>query len=103
MTKVVATRIRSPGSNFYDSTISRKKVVFSEIEVGWLSFFVHQWDKYYIRHSPTVPQRYMKRLPGDDVKDQVYATFFSAASRDVVAENRDTCRRMPEGKSCAIT
>jgi len=48
-----------------------------ENEVGWLPFFVHEWDKYYIRHSPRVPLPYMKRLPGDYVKDQVYATFFS--------------------------
>ena len=36
---------------------------------------------------------YIKRLPGDDVKDQVYATFFSAASRDVIARELG---RLPE-------
>ena len=49
--------------------------VYVENEVGWLPFSTN--GKYYIRHSPRVPLLYMKRLLGNQVKDQVYATFFS--------------------------
>lgn len=53
------------------------KFVYVENEVGWIPFFVHEWDKYFVRHSPKAPLPYMKKLPGEYVKDQVYATFFS--------------------------
>lgn len=53
------------------------KFVYVENEVGWIPFFVHEWDKYFIRHSPKAPLPYMKKLPGEYVKEQVYATFFS--------------------------
>ncbi|MGZ8530907.1 MAG: amidohydrolase family protein [Candidatus Binatia bacterium] len=53
------------------------KLVYVENEVGWIPFYCHEWDKYYVRHSPKAPLAYMKKLPGEYVKDQVYATFFS--------------------------
>ena len=53
------------------------KFVYVENEVGWIPFFVHEWDKYYVRHSPKMPLPYMKKLPGEYVAEQVYATFFS--------------------------
>ncbi|HXF74584.1 MAG TPA: amidohydrolase family protein, partial [Methylomirabilota bacterium] len=53
------------------------KFVYVENEVGWIPFFVHEWDKYFIRHSPRAPVPAMKKLPGDYVSEQVYATFFS--------------------------
>jgi len=53
------------------------KFVYVENEVGWIPFYCHEWDKYFIRHSPKAPLPYMKKLPGEYVKEQVYATFFS--------------------------
>ena len=57
--------------------VPKLKFVYVENEVGWIPFFVHEWDKYYIRHSPKAPLPYMKKLPGEYVNEQVYATFFS--------------------------
>ena len=53
------------------------KFVYVENEVGWIPFYAHEWDKYFVRHSPKAPLPYMKKLPGEYIKDQVYATFFS--------------------------
>jgi len=53
------------------------KIVYVENEVGWIPFYCHEWDKYFVRHSPKAPLPYMKKLPGEYVKEQVYATFFS--------------------------
>ena len=55
----------------------RLTFVSAENEVGWIPFFVHEWDKYFVRHSPKAPLPYMKKLPGEYVRDHVYATFFS--------------------------
>ena len=48
-----------------------------ENEVGWIPFFVHEWGKYYVRHSVKLPLHYVKKLLGEYVAKQVYATFFS--------------------------
>lgn len=53
------------------------KIVYVENEVAWIPFHCHEWDKYFIRHSPKAPLPYMKKLPGEYVKEQVFATFFS--------------------------
>jgi hypothetical protein len=53
------------------------KLVYVENEVGWIPFYCHEWDKYFVRHSPKAPLAYMKRLPSEYVQDQVFATFFS--------------------------
>jgi predicted TIM-barrel fold metal-dependent hydrolase len=53
------------------------KIVYVENEVGWIPFYCHEWDKYFIRHQPKAPLPYMKKLPGEYVRDQVFATFFS--------------------------
>jgi predicted TIM-barrel fold metal-dependent hydrolase len=53
------------------------KLVYVENEVGWIPFYAHEWDKYFVRHSPKAPLPYMKKLPGEYIKEQVYATFFS--------------------------
>lgn len=55
----------------------RLKFVYVENEVAWMPFFVHEWDKYFIRHSPRAPVPAMKKLPSEYVNKQVYATFFS--------------------------
>ena len=52
------------------------KFVIVENEVGWIPFFLHEWDKYYERHSPIAPMP-IKKLPSEYVNHQVYATFFS--------------------------
>ena len=54
----------------------RLKIVLVENEIGWIPFFTHEWDKYYIRHSPRRPIS-IKKLPSEYVNKQVYATFFS--------------------------
>jgi len=53
------------------------KLVYVENEVGWIPFYCHEWDKYFVRHSPKAPLPYMKKLPSEYVREQVYATFFS--------------------------
>jgi predicted TIM-barrel fold metal-dependent hydrolase len=58
----------------------RLKIVYVENEVAWLPFFVHEWDKYYVRFKTKVPLPFMKKLPGEYVNEQVYATFFSDPS-----------------------
>lgn len=54
----------------------RGKIVLVENEVAWIPFYVHEWDKYYKRHSPRSPLSITK-LPSEYVNKQVYATFFS--------------------------
>ncbi len=55
---------------------ARLKFVLVENEMGWIPFYLHEWDKYYIRHSPQHPIS-LKKLPSEYVNQQVYATFFS--------------------------
>lgn len=52
------------------------KIVLVENEVGWIPFYIHEWDKYYERHSPQHPIS-LTKLPSEYVNSQVYATFFS--------------------------
>lgn len=54
----------------------RLKIVLVENEVAWIPFYVHEWDKYYQRHSPRHPIS-ISKLPSEYVNRQVYATFFS--------------------------
>ena len=54
----------------------RLKFVLVENEVGWIPFYLHEWDKYYKRHSPRNPIS-LTKLPSEYVNKQVYATFFS--------------------------
>jgi predicted TIM-barrel fold metal-dependent hydrolase len=53
------------------------KLVYVENECAWLPFYMHEWDKYYVRFKNRTPLPFMKKLPGQYVQDQVYATFFS--------------------------
>jgi predicted TIM-barrel fold metal-dependent hydrolase len=53
------------------------KLVYVENEVGWIPFYCHEWDKYFVRHGPKAPLPYMKKLPSEYVQEQVFATFFS--------------------------
>jgi len=53
------------------------KLVYVENEVAWLPFYMHEWDKYYVRFKNKVPLPFMNKLPGEYVREQVYATFFS--------------------------
>jgi predicted TIM-barrel fold metal-dependent hydrolase len=80
----VNTKLYDAANTFFDLVFSgvmgrfpKLKFVYVENEVGWIPFFVHEWDKYFVRHSPKMPLPYMKKLPGEYVAEQVYATFFS--------------------------
>ena len=53
------------------------KVVYVENECAWMPFYMHEWDKYYLRFKSKVPLPFMKKLPSEYVGEQVYATFFS--------------------------
>jgi predicted TIM-barrel fold metal-dependent hydrolase len=59
------------------SRFPKLKLVYVENEVAWLPFYMHEWDKYYVRFKNKVPLPFMKKLPGEYVNEQVYATFFS--------------------------
>lgn len=54
----------------------RLKLVLVENEIAWIPFYVHEWDKYYVRHSPRHPIS-ISKPPSEYVNQQVYATFFS--------------------------
>ncbi len=54
----------------------RLKIVLVENEMAWIPFYLHEWDKYYVRHSPRHPIS-ISKLPSEYVNKQVYATFFS--------------------------
>src|SRR5262245_750151 len=54
----------------------RLKIVLVENEVAWIPFLIHEWDKFYVRHSPDHPIS-LSKLPSEYVNQQVYATFFS--------------------------
>jgi predicted TIM-barrel fold metal-dependent hydrolase len=53
------------------------KIVYVENECAWMPFYMHEWDKYYLRFKSKVPLPFMKKLPSEYVGEQVYATFFS--------------------------
>lgn len=59
------------------SRFPKLKLVYVENECAWLPFYTHEWDKYYLRFKTKVPLPFMKKLPGEYVNEQVYATFFS--------------------------
>jgi predicted TIM-barrel fold metal-dependent hydrolase len=52
----------------------RLKVVTVEAEVGWIPFFLQQWDYYYRRFRENYPAP-MDGAPSDYFYRQVYATF----------------------------
>lgn len=54
----------------------RLKIVLAENEMAWIPFYMHEWDKYYVRHKPRHPIS-ISKLPSEYVNKQVYATFFS--------------------------
>jgi predicted TIM-barrel fold metal-dependent hydrolase len=54
----------------------RLKLVLVENEIAWIPFFTHEWDKYYLRHSPEHPIS-LTKVPSEFVNKQVFATFFS--------------------------
>jgi uncharacterized protein len=56
----------------------RMKIVIVENEIGWIPFFLQQWDYYYRRHSPVNPLP-IDKLPSEYVARQVFATFFDDA------------------------
>ena len=80
----VNTKLYDAANSLFDLVFSgvtarfpKLKFVYVENEVGWIPFFVHEWDKYYLRFRNRVDMPYMKKLPGEYVAEQVYATFFS--------------------------
>jgi predicted TIM-barrel fold metal-dependent hydrolase len=52
------------------------KIIVVETEIGWLPFYVQQWDYYYRRFLKVNPTS-MTRPPGEYVANQLYATFFN--------------------------
>ncbi len=80
----VNTKLADAANTLFDLVFSgvparfpKLKFVYVENEVGWIPFFVHEWDKYYARHRVKLDLPYMKKLPGEYIAEQVYATFFS--------------------------
>jgi predicted TIM-barrel fold metal-dependent hydrolase len=56
----------------------RLKIVIVENEIGWIPFFLQQWDYYYRRKTErTAPP--VSQTPSDYFYRQVYATFFDDA------------------------
>jgi len=53
----------------------RLKLVIVENEVGWVPFFLQQWDYYYRRFHESAPLP-IDREPSEYFYRQVYATFF---------------------------
>ncbi len=62
----------------------RMKIVFVENEVGWIPFFLQQWDYYYRRNRETprsnVAPLTIDSLPSEYFARQVYSTFFDDAA-----------------------
>ena len=52
------------------------KLVLVENEIGWLPFFVEQWDRYWERHRKADPVP-IDKLPSFYFDRQIYATFFN--------------------------
>lgn len=59
------------------SRYPKLKLVYVENECAWLPFYMHEWDKYYLRFKSKVPLPFMKKLPSEYCNEQVYVTFFS--------------------------
>lgn len=53
------------------------KFVYVENEIAWIPFYLHEWDKYFKRHSKKAPLPFMKKLPSEYCNEQFYSTFFS--------------------------
>jgi predicted TIM-barrel fold metal-dependent hydrolase len=56
----------------------RLKLVTVENEIGWIPFYLQQWDYYYRRFRETNPPP-IDREPSEYFNRQVYATFFNDA------------------------
>ncbi|HZU07964.1 MAG TPA: amidohydrolase family protein [Chloroflexota bacterium] len=56
----------------------RLKVVIVETEIGWLPFYLQQWDYYFRRFRKTNPPPIDKE-PSEYFARQIYATFFNDA------------------------
>ncbi|MPZ13825.1 MAG: amidohydrolase family protein [Chloroflexi bacterium] len=56
----------------------RLKIVIVENEIGWIPFFLQQWDYYFRRFRKTNPPP-IDREPSEYFYRQVYATFFNDA------------------------
>ena len=54
------------------------KLVIVENEIGWIPFFLQQWDYYYRRFRKANPPP-ITREPSEYFNRQVYATFFNDA------------------------
>ena len=52
------------------------KFVLVENEIGWLPFFVEQWDRYFERHRKADPVP-IEKPPSFYFNRQIYATFFN--------------------------
>jgi predicted TIM-barrel fold metal-dependent hydrolase len=79
----VNTKVYDAANSLFDLVFSgvmerfpRLKFVYVENEIAWMPFHIHEWDKYFVRHSPRAPVPAMKKLPSEYCQ-QVYATFFS--------------------------
>jgi predicted TIM-barrel fold metal-dependent hydrolase len=57
----------------------RLRVVFVENEVGWIPFFLQQWDYYFRRKGERTPPP-ITMPPSEYFYRQVYATFFDDAA-----------------------
>jgi len=57
----------------------RLKIVNVENEIGWIPFFLQQWDYYYRRFHESNPPP-IEAEPSDYFYRQVYATFFDDAA-----------------------
>lgn len=56
----------------------RLRFVFVENEIGWIPFYLQQWDYYYRRFQKTNPPP-IDREPSEYFNRQVWATFFNDA------------------------
>jgi predicted TIM-barrel fold metal-dependent hydrolase len=80
----VNTKLNDAANSLFDLVFGgvterfpKLKFVYVENEVGWIPFFTHEWDKYWVRHRVKLDLPYMKKLPSEYIEKQVYATFFS--------------------------
>jgi predicted TIM-barrel fold metal-dependent hydrolase len=56
----------------------RLKIVIVENEIGWIPFFLQQWDYYFRRHGKTNPLP-IDKPPSEYFARQIFSTFFDDA------------------------
>jgi uncharacterized protein len=68
------------------------RIVIVEHEIGWMPFLIQQWDWYREKYGKVNPPL-IDRLPGEYVREQVYATFFDdpAGARMLSWWGQNTC------------